>query len=270
MRFFNKKQKNALRLLSGNSCSICGIKLSPTFHADHITPYSKGGKTTIKNGQALCKKCNLQKGNKIMNNNNWNERAWQGDARRKCLDWFLNPSKSKDYTHRNKFLVNAAPGAGKTSFSCNIAKILIDNDEVDNVIVIAPTDKVVQQWEKDFHKFTSRVMVRVTGANADIDGQGFDVCATWQAISGFQGGFQKICEKSKSLVVVMSSIMQQLKLLGNSAESAFNSAKYVLILSGTPIRSDNKDALWIPVDNEGEISHPIEGHMLLLTEMLLI
>ena len=34
------------------------------FHADHITPYSRGGRTTVANGQLLCKSCNLKKSNK--------------------------------------------------------------------------------------------------------------------------------------------------------------------------------------------------------------
>ena len=31
------------------------------FHADHITAYKKGGRTTVSNGQLLCASCNLQK-----------------------------------------------------------------------------------------------------------------------------------------------------------------------------------------------------------------
>lgn len=34
------------------------------FHADHIIPHSKGGKTTVENGQLLCPSCNLKKSNK--------------------------------------------------------------------------------------------------------------------------------------------------------------------------------------------------------------
>ncbi len=30
-------------------------------HADHIISHSKGGKTTIENGQTLCAGCNLKK-----------------------------------------------------------------------------------------------------------------------------------------------------------------------------------------------------------------
>lgn len=34
------------------------------WHADHIVPYSRGGKTTVANGQLLCPSCNLKKSNK--------------------------------------------------------------------------------------------------------------------------------------------------------------------------------------------------------------
>ncbi|MFC1740114.1 HNH endonuclease [Pseudomonadota bacterium] len=39
----------------------CGEKLGSSFHADHVLPYSKGGKTITRNGQALCERCNLRK-----------------------------------------------------------------------------------------------------------------------------------------------------------------------------------------------------------------
>ncbi len=44
---------------------MCGAKLTlKNWEADHIIPYSKGGKTENWNGQALCSTCNREKGNR--------------------------------------------------------------------------------------------------------------------------------------------------------------------------------------------------------------
>lgn len=63
-RRFSKKQKQILAWLAAGVCQMCGIRLQENFHADHVTAFSRGGKTIIKNGQALCPSCNLRKGNK--------------------------------------------------------------------------------------------------------------------------------------------------------------------------------------------------------------
>ena len=47
----------------GGRCARCGSKENLEF--DHIIPFSKGGATTYRNIQLLCKKCNIDKSNKI-------------------------------------------------------------------------------------------------------------------------------------------------------------------------------------------------------------
>ena len=37
-------------------------RLQPGWHADHVKPVSAGGATEPANGQALCPRCNLEKG----------------------------------------------------------------------------------------------------------------------------------------------------------------------------------------------------------------
>lgn len=44
-------------------CVQCGSQQNLEF--DHIIPFSKGGATTYRNLQILCKKCNIEKSNKI-------------------------------------------------------------------------------------------------------------------------------------------------------------------------------------------------------------
>lgn len=63
-RFFTKEHKQILwNKTKDQKCPVCRVKLSwHDVHIDHITPHSKGGRTSISNGQLLCSKCNQIKG----------------------------------------------------------------------------------------------------------------------------------------------------------------------------------------------------------------
>lgn len=67
-RQFTEEQRLAIYRLNKGICQLkikCdGIKCDwDNWHADHIIPWSKGGKTTVSNGQVACPECNLSKGN---------------------------------------------------------------------------------------------------------------------------------------------------------------------------------------------------------------
>lgn len=69
-RDFTSAQKRAIFRKNGNYCKVklkCdGAKLTwDDWHCDHIVPWSKGGKTTVENGQVSCSACNLSKGNNL-------------------------------------------------------------------------------------------------------------------------------------------------------------------------------------------------------------
>lgn len=69
-RGFTHEQKLAIFRRDGGHCKIkakCdGVKLTwDNWHCDHIVPHSRGGKTTVENGQSACAACNLAKGNKL-------------------------------------------------------------------------------------------------------------------------------------------------------------------------------------------------------------
>jgi len=64
LRAFNDKQKRESYEKQNKKCLNCKKEFSiEEMEGDHITPWSKGGKTDIINLQMLCKPCNKSKGN---------------------------------------------------------------------------------------------------------------------------------------------------------------------------------------------------------------
>lgn len=65
-RLFSNKQKHEIYLRADGLCGICGRDPGKIWHADHIHPHSRGGKTEVVNGQLLCGGCNSRKSAKVL------------------------------------------------------------------------------------------------------------------------------------------------------------------------------------------------------------
>jgi superfamily II DNA or RNA helicase len=198
------------------------------------------------NGQALCATCNLKKGAKMLK-----LRPWQSEALNQCLHWLVERGEDKH------FLINAAPGAGKTKAACAIAQKLFETGLIDRVVVIAPRVEVVKQWAKDFFDVTGRFMGKVTGAEDQIE---YDVCVTWAAVQSLRDAFQAVCRTDRVLLICDEHHHAAVSAAwGTGADTALRDAKFVLVLTGTPIRSDAKKTVWLAYDDQGAIEHPPEG-----------
>jgi len=181
-------------------------------------------------------------------------RPWQKACKEKALQWLL---ETKTDRH---FLVNAAPGAGKTLAACSIAADLFSLGEIDRVIVIAPRSAVVGKWADDFRMVTGRYMQKVTESDGDISALNLDVCATWTAIQGLQDALYEVCRQSRTLVICDEHHHAAVAAAwGDGANSAFSLARYVIVLTGTPIRSDGEASIWLAYDDRGQITQPVEG-----------
>jgi len=181
-------------------------------------------------------------------------RPWQFQATMQAIDWLVHKARDRH------FLINAAPGAGKTLCAIAIAARLREMGEIDQVVVIAPRTEVANQWSNEFYRVTRRDMMRVTGNSSDALQDGADVCATWSAIKGLDAGFRTFCEAGRTLVICDEHHHAAVEATwGDSADQAFAKARYVLVLTGTPIRSDGAQSVWLAYDNHGRIEHPAEG-----------
>ena len=181
-------------------------------------------------------------------------RPWQQKCLAKATDWLVTTRSD------SRFLINAAPGAGKTIAACSIAQVLFELNEIDRVVVIAPRVEVVDQWAKDFQLVTGRHMSRITRADGDINGLGIDVCCTWSATQGLSPELDAVCTHQRVLVICDEHHHAAVEAAwGRSADSAFKNAAFGLILTGTPIRSDGAESVWLAYDNAGAIDQPAAG-----------
>lgn len=65
-RDFSDDQRLAIYIKDKGTCQECGTHCEQSnFHADHISPHSRGGQTKISNGQVLCPECNLKKSSSV-------------------------------------------------------------------------------------------------------------------------------------------------------------------------------------------------------------
>ena len=66
IRKFSDRQRERAYLKQKGICPICGEHFTlKQMEADHIIPWSKGGKTVDDNLQMLCKKCNKDKSSSL-------------------------------------------------------------------------------------------------------------------------------------------------------------------------------------------------------------
>jgi superfamily II DNA or RNA helicase len=250
-RTFDARQRRILAWIAGGrKCRQFGKSIKGGIHGDHVVPFSKGGATITENGQALRAACNLKKGSTVQTK----LRPWQLEALNKALRWLVADRQDR------RFLINAAPGAGKTIAACAIAQELIQRNEIDRVVVIAPRVEVVNQWGDDFRRVTGRFMTKVTGRDQDIEALNLDLCATWAAVQGLLDALQAVCRSARVLVICDEHHHAAVEAAwGAGTDSAFADARFSLILTGTPIRTDGAQSVWLAYDDVGAIDQPEAG-----------
>ena len=180
-------------------------------------------------------------------------RPWQAEPAEKTIHWLVN-LKNKH------FLANCCPASGKTIYAAYCAARMIALNEIDRVIVIAPTKEVVRKWSEEFLFVTKRHMTKVTSSDDGIQDFGVDLCATWAAVDGLLEAFQRVCASSRTLVICDEHHHAAIQAAwGHGAGGAFALAKHVIVLTGTPMRTDGGETVWFSHTDQGKINHPEDG-----------
>lgn len=233
-RTFTETQKNELYVMYNGKCGICKSQLSDEWEADHIKPWTMGGKTTLKNGQPTCRSCNRSKGAKEMKS----PRLWQ---ERYLANYFSRL--------RTPYLLVASPAAGKTSAALYAAKRLLDEGEIRQIIVVCPTSSLLRQWAESAnnHNVNLDPNWKSGGIKSHYDG----ICLTYAKVITSIEILDFICDQARTLVI-LDEIHHAAENLswGDSIEDAFgDSSNLVLSLSGTPFRGDNHFIPFVKYDD---------------------
>lgn len=243
-RNFSSSERIALYLAADGRCQGCGCELAAGFHADHIHPHSKGGETTIDNGQALCPKCNRAKGATCMSGGDGEGfRRWQQSA--------LEKLTRHNWLDQKDFLLEATPGAGKTAVGIEELRRQLEEQFIRRVVIAVPGTAVKEQW-KDALRRRGNIEVMTGFANSD--------CAIPDDVTGYVATYAQIAaEPDVHMRLVQSKrtgvVLDELHHLGDrgswgpAAKHAFQFAAFRLGMSGTPFRSDNEQIPFVRYDN---------------------
>lgn len=257
-RQFGPSQRMAMFLRSGGKCQKCGIAIElSTFHADHIVPWSKGGQTTLSNAQALCRSCNLAKSAAMtvpFHNHlppGWKLRNWQEEFVSRFYTSALQQI-GKPPAEINAFILHAFPGAGKSLAQTLVARTLIEQDIIDQVIVCVPSSLLRNQMEDD----ARRVGLFLNRKRLEVLPSQHGLVVTYAQIGNVQKEsgqmvnaerLRKLCQDRRTMVI--ADEMHHLGMgynWGDAFELAFSQHAIVrLMTSGTPFRSDQKQLPWV-------------------------
>jgi len=144
-RYFTAAEVTAGWLRQDRKCAECQREVPRDLvEGDHILAWSRGGATAMDNLQVLCVACNRRKGIREaqivagvpprVRASTGPLRQWQEEAAQVVL------------AATKPVLIEACPGAGKTRFALECAARLTLRGDINRVLIVVPTSRLVDQW----------------------------------------------------------------------------------------------------------------------------
>jgi len=245
-RSFSQWQRDILFRIANGRCQRCGVELTAemAWHADHVIPHSRGGRTTISNGQALCPLCNLTKSAATGESpfdlfrehtvvGEWPEslrhlRRWSVEF---LEDWVQHPDPD--------YLLVACPAAGKTVAALAAAHLRFQWGEIDRLVTVVPTDAVRKQWYDTGLLLGFQLADEFVGRPIPHYLNGMVI--TFQSLVHNRERLADLCRNERVMLIVDEAHhASERRAWGHALSDAISDqgALFQLFLSGTPWRSD--------------------------------
>jgi superfamily II DNA or RNA helicase len=229
----------------GDGCEFPVLTENSKYEFHHVKPHSEGGTTVPMNHVPLCVSCHRKAHMKdvaLQFGTPWTElREWQREA----LERYI-----ADYDDLHTWVLEAAPGAGKSLFAASTANYVLNNSPIEHVVCIAPWVPIIRSLKANFgcydlsvsekfHYDKSRgVLQQTPAADVTIETyQGFcgqltvDLIKKWKDSKGW------------SFFLILDEVHHtntESGKWGTFLDPIAKLADKVLVMSGTYFRSDSK------------------------------
>jgi len=147
------------------------------------------------------------------------------------------------------FLVNAAPGAGKTRPSLEFARRALASGAARRVVIVCPTGPLTRQWAEAAAALGVHVVPDSDELVPPRDFQGIAVTYARVAAAGLR--WARDCTADTLVIADEAHHLGEELAWGQGFSAAFGRAQRWLLLSGTPFRSDATPIPGVQYDSEG-------------------
>ncbi len=150
------------------------------------------------------------------------------------------------------FLASATPAAGKTTFGLHIAHRMLSAGFVSRVVVAGPTTHICRQWAADAARYGIDLEPNRPNSDGPESGDFHGVAVTYQTIAAGPDTHRLASGRRATLLIADEPHhMGDQAAWGVQTRRAFDGARFRLLLSGTPFRSDNSAIPWVSYDDDG-------------------
>ncbi len=150
------------------------------------------------------------------------------------------------------FLASATPAAGKTTFGLHIAHRMLSAKFVSRVVVAGPTTHICRQWAADAGRYGIDLEPNRPNSDGPESADFHGVAVTYQTIAAGPDTHQLAASRRPTLLIADEPHhMGDQAAWGLQTRRAFDGARFRLLLSGTPFRSDNSAIPWVAYDEDG-------------------
>jgi superfamily II DNA or RNA helicase len=254
-RRFSQRQRRALYLAAAGHCEMCGAELDAGWHADHVVPHSKGGATTIENGQALCPSCNQSKSDSM--SDRFKSDIFGPTPHEEPLDW--QDQAVEDFTAHDNFLADATPGSGKTAFAAYLFRRYYQ-ELWERIFVVTNSrqrrgrEDQDDGWIGDLNEFGIPVLVNWAGRDRTPTLKGYmGGVMTYHILPGNEHDLRALTQKPSLVVFDEIHHLGDQMSWGQAAVDAFDHENvHTVGLTGTPFRSDDVRIPFVDYESDGE------------------